>query len=329
LLGLLQAGAAAGCGDGSDAGKADHSVDAQASGDAGSDGRGDVMAEVRAGDLREDAPADAPGPIDAAASHATWPVPDPGATSGVTAQRYQIGTDVVQDLVTGLTWQRSSAPPQTWQAAGATCAALVLNGRDDWRLPSRIELVSLVDFTRHTPTINPEAFPNTPSQWFWTASTLADIPGFAWYVYFETGFSNYIDQDFEYHVRCVRGPATAWAGYVLTEESVTDGGTGLEWQRKIDEVERTRAEATALCAARPGGWRLPTMKELQTIVDDSRADPAIDVVAFPDTPSESFWTATPFAPIPGSAWRTSFQRGYTYDSMEDSTYRVRCVRSVR
>jgi hypothetical protein len=237
--------------------------------------------------------------------------------------------DVVFDPVTNLTWQRAVSPTtMEWPAAGAYCAALVLGGRDDWRLPARIELVSLVDFTRHTPTINTDAFPDTPSAWFWTSSTLADIPGFAWYVYFETGFSQYIDETFEYRVRCVSGIPAAWSGYTLTADTVSDPGTGLQWQRNIDDVERTYAEATALCAARPGGWRLPTMKEMQTIVDESRASPAIDPTAFPDTPSESFWSATRFVPIPSNAWRTSFERGYTYDSMDDATYRTRCVRAL-
>jgi hypothetical protein len=300
--------------------------------DGGADGRLDLPADVVAEAPRDLAPVDAAEIADVvprAGGRATWLMPDPAAGAGPTKIRYRIEGDVVRDEVTGLSWQRASAPGlHEWPAADGYCAGLALGGFDDWRLPTRIELVSLVDYTRHTPTIDPSAFPGTPSEWFWSASKLADLDGFAWYVYFETGFSNFVDETYEYRVRCVRGGGASWPGYLVSAETVADPATGLEWQRLVDDAESTQAEAMATCAARPGGWRLPTMKELQTLVDDSRAEPAIDVSAFPDTPSESFWTATPFAPIPGSAWRTSFQRGYTYDSMKESTYRTRCVRSL-
>ena len=92
---------------------------------------------------------------------------------------------------------------------------------------------------------------------------------------------------------------------------------------------RTWAEAKAACAGLAlagGGWRLPSMKELQSLIDDSRSDPAIDPVAFPATPNDPFWTGTPVAASADSAWRVTFASGYTYDSRDFNTYLVRCVR---
>jgi hypothetical protein len=40
------------------------------------------------------------------------------------------------------------------------------------------------------------------------------------------------------------------------------------------------------------GWRLPSAKELLTLVDPSRYDPAIDLNAFPDTKSVAYWSAS-------------------------------------
>ena len=70
---------------------------------------------------------------------------------------------VVVDRVTHLMWQRQvPADAHDWDQAGAYCACLQLAGHDDWRLPTRIELVSLVDYTRSFPAIDAQAFPDTP-----------------------------------------------------------------------------------------------------------------------------------------------------------------------
>jgi hypothetical protein len=88
-------------------------------------------------------------------------------------------------------------------------------------------------------------------------------------------------------------------------------------------------DAKTYCAALDlsgAGWRLPNVKELQTIVDETRADPAIDETAFPSTPSELFWTSSPVAGNANYAWNVYFNYG---DSNADGvlyTGRVRCVR---
>jgi formylglycine-generating enzyme required for sulfatase activity len=230
-------------------------------------------------------------------------------------------------------WQREvPAAAHEWEGARATCACLSLAGHDDWRLPTRIELVSLVDFTRSDPAIDPLAFPGTPPVWFWTSTPRADDPSFAWFVYFENGYSNHHQTDAAYRVRCVRdagdAPPAAARYLANADGTVRDQRTGLTWQRDVDPVMRPWEAARAHCAALPlagGGWRLPSMKELQTLVDDSRAEPSIDPL-FPDTPLDPFWTASPVVATPGSAWRVSFIHGYTYDASGQYEYYARCVR---
>jgi Protein of unknown function (DUF1566) len=72
---------------------------------------------------------------------------------------------VVVDLVTGLMWQADDQLERgvlyTWSEAKAHCANLKLNNCPGWRVPSRIELVSLVDFTRSQPAAD-VAFSQTP-----------------------------------------------------------------------------------------------------------------------------------------------------------------------
>ena len=74
------------------------------------------------------------------------------------------------------------------------------------------------------------------------------------------------------------------------------------------------------------GWRLPSMHELQSLIDESRAAPAIDPEAFPATPSEGLWAGTALAGVPGSAWFVSFDEGIAYNAVYEHPYRFRCVR---
>jgi len=260
-------------------------------------------------------------------------MPDPGSTGRPMSASYDTSNPgVVIDRVTGLMWQRAvSAQTVDWPDATALCGCLGLAGHDDWRVPSRIELVSIVDFNRHDPALDPDAFPDTPTDWFWTSSPLwqGDPPA-AWYVAFFDGNTHYADLAVTYHVRCVRGGMAGQQRYMIGGDgTVVDTATRLTWQQRLDGTRRSFAEATAACAALPlagGGWRLPSMKELQTIVDETRTDPAIDPAAFPETPSEGFWAANPLAGMAQNAWFVTFANGIAYNAVVEHPYSVRCVR---
>jgi hypothetical protein len=76
-------------------------------------------------------------------------------------------------------WERAVDPTAyTREQAGLYCDGLQLGGYDDWRIPTFIELLSIVDYTRPGPTIDPVAFPNTPAATF-LASTGATVLSFA------------------------------------------------------------------------------------------------------------------------------------------------------
>ena len=54
------------------------------------------------------------------------------------------------------------------------------------------------------PTIDTNAFPSTNS-WYWSSTTYAYDPDFAWVVYFSYGFVSNNGKDDGNYVRCVRG----------------------------------------------------------------------------------------------------------------------------
>ncbi|MHB8155052.1 MAG: Lcl C-terminal domain-containing protein [Candidatus Omnitrophota bacterium] len=76
-------------------------------------------------------------------------------------------------------------------------------GHDDWREPSRPELLTIVDLTKRNPAINP-IFKNTKSSWYRTSTSVAGYPSYVWCVVFYSGSVYGNGKGYEYYVRPVR-----------------------------------------------------------------------------------------------------------------------------
>ncbi len=245
------------------------------------------------------------------------------------------GTQVT-DNVTALTWQRKvDASELVWADAKEYCACLGIDGMGGWRLPARIELASLADWTALHPAIDSTAFPDTPSEAFWSASVLENgDPDLAWHVDFDSGHTSYTDKTYTHRVRCVRGGAPASetntppGRYSIENGSVYDAQTNLTWEQASSPDGYTWADAATHCAALGAGgpsWRVPSIGELQTIVDET-TNPAVAASAFPLTPSEYFWSSSVVQDDPTRAWDTFFANGSTYSFSMNLLKNVRCVR---
>ena len=117
--------------------------------------------------------------------------------------------------------------------------------------------------------------------------------------------------------------------YTIGSLTVIDNITGLEWQRQDDDINRSWNDAWDYCSglALDGrvDWRLPDIKELQSIVDYGATDTLIDQVAFPNT-DPFYWSASPQAGTSNRAWRILFNGGFIDDTGEATTQTIRCVR---
>jgi len=112
------------------------------------------------------------------------------------------GNQTVTDQNTGLTWMKSDdGTPRAWQDAVAHCKGLVFASRDDWRLPARMELDSIVDYGRSFPAIDPVF--DCQASFYWSATPYAGDPAYAWGIYGNDGGDHWLDKGNKYYVRCV------------------------------------------------------------------------------------------------------------------------------
>ena len=249
----------------------------------------------------------------------------------------------VTDLNTGLMWQAApSSQSFSWQEAVEYADSLVLGGYDDWRVPSTKELFSISDFSEGWPYLDTETFglagrsvSKDEQYWasYYVGLTHGGAPS-AFGVNHATGhikaYPAEVSGRFGNYVRVVRGDTYGINDFVdNTDGTITDVATGLMWQQADSEIgmdwEEALAYADGMELAGYDDWRLPNVKEIQSIVDYSKspnaissedAGPAIDIDYFDITALPTgttaynvdygyFWTST-------SAYFSPQSPGYDY-----------------
>lgn len=153
----------------------------------------------------------------------------PGALAGCNsllqqttpADRYVTQSNAtVVDTETGLMWKRcaqgfvwegttctedpATAASYSWSDALASGASHQFAGHGDWRLPNKIELASIVEYSCFEPAINSAIFPSTPVNSFWTNTPNYFNISFAWAVNFAQGEHTTTRRSNMFGVRLVR-----------------------------------------------------------------------------------------------------------------------------
>ena len=125
-----------------------------------------------------------------------------------------------------------------------------------------------------------------------------------------------------------------FADFTRLNGVVTDNKTSLEWQDDYSDnanaIKRTTWEnAIDYCEAltlESGGWRLPNIKELQSILDRSKFNPSLDNTVFTKTQNSYYWSSTTYVYDSYYAWIVGFNNGYSGNYFKNVSNYVRCVR---
>jgi len=124
------------------------------------------------------------------------------------------------------------------------------------------------------------------------------------------------------------------AALVKENLHVLDKENALSWQdsEAVENPTMLYTEAVKYCEAltldEQSDWRLPTLTELQMIVDLTRYEPALQR-GFHFGLSKNYWSSTLYADDIDRAWQIDFKNGASQDSRHSYDYNVRCVRSVK
>lgn len=279
--------------------------------------------------------------------------PQPANQSAATANQWAC----TKDNHTGLTWSMQTSV-DNWSNAGTTLpaaanAASRCGFGSGWRLPTRRELLQIVNNGTATPAIATGYFTGaagTLSSAYWSADSDAALAGSAWTVTFATGAPAPADKVTGpgIAVRLVHGAVTPPGSFSANGDgTVTDSVTGLTWDQcsygqsgtgcatgTATQYVWSQALAVAVTANTANykghnDWRLPSKNELESLIDINAAGgPALDRIAFPATPATGiYWTSTPYGgSTPGTAWYFFFDHPLADFNTLSALNRVRLVR---
>jgi len=138
----------------------------------------------------------------------------------------------------------------------------------------------------------------------------------------------------KFHARAVRditAPNTIPAHFTDNANgTITDNVTGLIWQKNhsADTLtwEQALTFADTLTLNGNTDWRLPNIKEIQSINDENFINPSVNATYFPDLVNRKIWSSTTLPNQTTKAWYLQTQYGITtYDAKIRRDF-VLCVR---
>jgi len=227
------------------------------------------------------------------------------------------GDGTVTDLNTGLMWIQARGSKLTWAAAFSSAANSHVGGYSDWRVPSIKELYSLIDFNGKSGTTAAASIAYLDTRYFgWTTGDTAlgerviDAQDWSATEYVGTTMNgdatifgvNFVDGRIKgypkyqpgsggnvgqtMYVRLVRGNLSYGKNdYTNNNDgTITDRASGLMWPQADSGVGMNWQAALAWAQTKNAAnylghsdWHLPNAKELQSLVDYTRAPKASDI----------------------------------------------------
>jgi hypothetical protein len=251
------------------------------------------------------------------------------------------GDGTITDNITGLMWQKTDGGEMTFENASAYSKTFNPGGYNDWRLPISPELFSINNYDNVNPALNTAYFTKTQAEYWWTSDPRADDISKVWVVNAGGGIGAHPKTETlsaggtkRFHVRCVRNPQSV---AIIAEHykdngngTITDNCTGLIWQKiqsaNLMTWEEALTYASDLTLAGKSDWRLPNIKELQSINDVKLYKPSFNKNFFSNISSGNYWSSTTLMQATTRAWDINIDYGIV--SYNDKTIKenVLCVR---
>ena len=234
------------------------------------------------------------------------------------------GDGTVSDNNTGLMWQQTDGGEMTWENAASYCSNLTLAGHSDWRLPTGIELFGINNYNHLNPALNTAYFTTTTADYWWTNETQVDDATKVWVVNAGGGIGAHPKSETvsaggikQFHVRAVRNLViTVVPGAHFTDNgngTITDNHTGLVWQKIQPSSTMTWEEALSysrsLILGGKSDWRLPNVRELQSLNDVNLYKPSFNKNYFTNVLSGNFWSSTTMFQTAAKAWDINVDYG--------------------
>lgn len=282
-------------------------------------------------------------------------LPDTGQTSGYTntfgedndytihpPAYLDLNNGTVCDTVTTLMWQKTDGGEMTIEKAELYCDTLTLAGFTDWRLPTARESFSILIHQNNNPALNTQYFPATGAEYWWTSERQANDTNKIWVTNAGGGVGNHLRTETlsaggtkKFHVRAVRdasAPVQIPAHFSDPGDStIVDNLTHLVWQKFPSQTAQTWEQALSfaegLSLAGQTDWRLPNIKELQSLNDESVIMPSVTTPYFQALGVKNYWSSTSLPNQTTKAWYWSTQYGITTYDTKTNTQFVLCVRN--
>ena len=251
------------------------------------------------------------------------------------------GDGTVTDNNTGLMWQKTDGGEMIFENAGTYCESLSLGGFTDWRLPTGIELFSINNYNHVNPALNTVYFTQTQAQYWWSSETQADDPVRVWVVNAGGGIGAHPKSETLsaggsklFHARAVRvavSGTTPLSRFTDNQDgTITDLYTSLHWQKIQSSATMSWEEALAYSkTVSLGGktdWRLPNVKEIQSLNDIKLFKPSFDKTYFPNVLSGNYWSSTSLVQASEKAWDINVDYGIVSYNLKTQKENVLLVR---
>jgi uncharacterized protein (TIGR03437 family) len=191
------------------------------------------------------------------------------------------------------------------------------------------------------PALDTRVFTKGSAEYWWTSETRADDPNRVWVTNAGGGIGAHPKTEAtaaggskKMQTRCVRSPIAVSALRASFTDNgdgtVTDNHTGLMWQKADSGAPMTWDEALrygeGLSLAGYDDWRVPNIKELQSINEERLINPSLDRTYFGGTLPAENWSSTTQINAPEKAWTVDFAQGTASYRVKTDSLRVRGVR---